>query len=132
MTMMRIFLMLILLTCTDNVIAATDCSVSYYDFSDAGSFELPSACTGHIIVNFDSESDMQKLKILDKEEYSKIKNILAQLSIEKTTDHKAILVQAGAKYIDVNSSILYTSYPPIKQYRFEFEKYFYQGLVRLH
>ena len=129
---MRIFsiLILIFLTQVNSVVAAEDCSVSYYEISEDGSFKLPIACTGYVEVDFDSKFDLKKLKILDNDAYSKLRKVLTQLSLEKITKHKDILVQAGAQIVSINSSILFTADPPIKKYRFVIGNYIYKGSVR--
>ena len=110
----------------NNAMAAQHCSLSSYAFSEDEKFELSLACDGPVSVRFDSESDMRKLKAFDTEAYSKLMEILAQLAIEKTAKHRAVLVEAGAEDISTGSHLTFTSHPPIKSYGFSIGNYIYQ------
>ena len=131
---MRMFLSLIIVSLLSSGTAAAgqDCSLSHYKLSEDGVFQLPEACDGYLNVNFDSETDLRKLKYLDHSAHSSLISVLETLSVEESKNHKELLLEAGAHYTELGGLTLYTSDPPQKQYRFSIRKFVFKGSVRLN
>ena len=59
-------------------------------------------------------------------------DLVDQLSIEKTAEHKKLITKAGAQHIEIDRLTLYTSYPPIRKYRFSIGRYSFKGGIKLN
>ena len=131
---MRTIILVLLATLTPVQLtyAGQRCNLINYSLSRNGEFNLPAACDGSIGVNFDSLYDLKKLQIIDPIIHTKLINLINELSIEKTATHKELITKTGAQHIEINDLTLYTSYPPIKKYRFSIGRYSFKGSVKLN
>ena len=131
---MRTIILILLITFipVKAIFADQKCNLVNYPLSENGEFNLPAACDEYIGVNFDSVYDLKKLQIIDPDIHTKLIDIIDQLSIEKTAEHKKLITKAGAQHIEIDRLTLYTSYPPIRKYRFSIGRYSFKGGIKLN